>query len=103
MSRQSRLILVSWPAMEWQIQEAKQRFSELVRRAESDGPQVVTRHGREVVIVIAAEEWHRLQGDIPDFKEFLLSAPDLSVLDLRRDDRVARTVDLPSTTDSADQ
>jgi prevent-host-death family protein len=81
--------------VEWQIQEAKQRFSELVRHAEADGPQVVTRHGREVVIVLAAEEYHRLQSGLPDFKEFLVSAPDLSALDIRRDGAPARTVDLP--------
>ena len=81
--------------MEWQIQEAKQRFSELVRHAEADGPQVVTRHGREVVIVLAAEEYHRLQSGFPDFKDFLASAPDLAALDIRRDDAKTRTVDLP--------
>ncbi|MCA1717601.1 MAG: type II toxin-antitoxin system prevent-host-death family antitoxin [Actinobacteria bacterium] len=44
----------------WQLQEAKQRFSELVRRAEREGPQVVTRHGEEVVVVVPAEEWRRM-------------------------------------------
>jgi prevent-host-death family protein len=87
--------------VEWQIQEAKQRFSELVRQAEADGPQVVTRHGIEVVVVIAADEYHRLHGDVMDFKEFLLGAPDLSQLDIRRDDEVARIVDLPSTPGTA--
>lgn len=87
--------------MEWQIQEAKQRFSELVRQAEADGPQVVTRHGIEVVVVIAAKEYHRLHGDVVDFKEFLLGAPDLSQLDIRRDDGAARTVDLPPAPSTA--
>lgn len=82
--------------MQWQIQAAKQRFSELVRQAEADGPQVVTRHGREVVVVIAAEEYHRLHGDVADFKEFLLSGPDLSRLEMSRDGTAARTIDLPS-------
>jgi prevent-host-death family protein len=81
--------------VEWQIQEAKQRFSELVRRAEADGPQIVTRHGREVIVVLAAEEYHRLQSGLPDFKEFLVSAPDLAALDIRRDGAPARTIDLP--------
>ncbi len=40
--------------MNWQVQEAKQRFSELVRRTLEEGPQVVTRHGEEVVVVVAA-------------------------------------------------
>jgi len=68
----------------WQLQEAKQRFSELVRRTLEEGPQVVTRHGEEVVVVVPAEEFRRTIGEKPDFKEFLLSAPDLSVLDLER-------------------
>lgn len=60
----------------WQLQEAKQRFSEVVRRAVSEGPQMVTRHGEEVAVVIDIAEYRHLKGDRPDFKEFLLSAPD---------------------------
>ncbi len=70
--------------MPWQLQEAKQRFSELVRRTLEEGPQVVTRHGEEVVVVVSVEEFRRMDREKPDFKEFLLSAPDLSVLDLER-------------------
>jgi prevent-host-death family protein len=72
-------------ATKWQLQEAKQRFSEVVRRAHDEGPQVVTRHGRDVAVILDMEEYRQLKGDQPDFKEFLLSAPDLSVLDLDRD------------------
>jgi len=71
--------------MNWQVQEAKQRFSELVRRTLDEGPQVVTRHGEEVVVVIAAEEYRRSRQDRPDFKEFLMSGPDFSQLDLTRE------------------
>lgn len=46
----------------WLLQDAKARFSELVRRVRSDGPQTVTVHGREAVVVVAAEEFRRLQG-----------------------------------------
>ncbi len=38
-------------------------FSELVRRVRSDGPQHVTVHGRDEVVIVAAEEFHRLKGD----------------------------------------
>lgn len=66
--------------MGWQLQEAKQRFSELVRRTEREGPQVVTRHGEEVVVVVPVEEFRRMSdrisGQKPDFKEFLMSAPE---------------------------
>lgn len=48
----------------WLLQDAKARFSELVRRVRSHGPQHVTVHGREEVVVIAAEEFRRLKGDL---------------------------------------
>ncbi len=46
----------------WLLQDAKARFSELVRRVRSEGPQHVTVHGREAVVVVAAEEFRRMQG-----------------------------------------
>jgi prevent-host-death family protein len=46
----------------WLLHEAKARFSELVRRVRSEGPQHVSVHGRDEVVVIAAEEFRRLQG-----------------------------------------
>jgi antitoxin Phd len=60
----------------WQLQEAKQRFSELVRRTLEEGPQVVTRHGEEVVVVVPAGEFQRTSGEKLDFKEYLMSAPE---------------------------
>ena len=47
----------------WVLEDAKARFSELVRRVHSDGPQHVTVHGRDEVVVIAAQEFRKLQGD----------------------------------------
>jgi prevent-host-death family protein len=47
----------------WALQDAKARFSELVRRARSDGPQHVTVHGRDEVVVISVVEFQRLQGE----------------------------------------
>jgi prevent-host-death family protein len=81
--------------MEWQVQEAKQRFSELVQRALDEGPQIVTRHGKQTVAVLSIDEYRRLEGAPPlDFKQFLLSGPDLSILDLTRDKSLPREVDL---------
>ncbi|HTH79938.1 MAG TPA: type II toxin-antitoxin system Phd/YefM family antitoxin [Ramlibacter sp.] len=58
----------------WQVQEAKSRLAELMDLALSEGPQVITRHGRPVVKVVAVDA-----GDVavPDdgFLEFLLSIP----------------------------
>jgi prevent-host-death family protein len=82
--------------MRWQLQDAKQRFSELVRHARREGPQVVTRHGEEVAVVVSIEEYRRLTSDKPAFKEFLLAAPDLGALELERSSERARTVELAS-------
>ncbi len=46
----------------WLLQDAKARFSELVRRVRSEGPQHVTVHGRDEVVVVSAEEFSRLKG-----------------------------------------
>lgn len=47
----------------WLLQDAKARFSELVRRVRSEGPQHVTVHGRDAVVVVSAEEFRRLEGE----------------------------------------
>jgi len=77
----------------WQVQEAKQRFSELVRRTLEEGPQVVTRHGEEVVVVVAADEYRRTQQDRPSFVDFLMSGPDFDQLDLTRSQELPREID----------
>jgi prevent-host-death family protein len=46
------------------LQDAKARFSELVRRVRDEGPQHVTVHGRDEVVVISAEEFRRLRGEV---------------------------------------
>lgn len=51
------------PPGRWLLQDAKARFSELVRRVRSEGPQHVTVHGREEVVVVSAEEFRRLKGE----------------------------------------
>lgn len=48
----------------WLLQDAKARFSELVRPVHAEGPQHVTVHGRDEIVVIAAEDVRRLQGDL---------------------------------------
>ena len=80
--------------MVWQIQEAKQKFSALVDQAISEGPQTVTRRGKDVVVVISVEDYARMAMNRPDFKEFLLSAPDTSMLELDRDQSLFREVEL---------
>jgi prevent-host-death family protein len=43
----------------WTDAEAKAKFSEVIERAQSNGPQIVTRSGRKSVVVVSAEEWER--------------------------------------------
>jgi prevent-host-death family protein len=50
------------PSSRWRLQDAKARFSELVRMAHSNGPQHVTLHGRDAVVVVDADEFKRLRG-----------------------------------------
>ena len=80
--------------MRWQLQEAKQRFSELVRQARAHGPQVVTKHGEAVAVVVSIEEYRRLTDDLPSFKDLLLAAPDLEALELTRSREPAPLVEL---------
>ena len=80
--------------MAWQLQEAKQKFSQVVQRALDEGPQVVTRHGESVVVVVSIEEYRRLTGGRSDFADFLRSAPDFDQLDLERRPDRPRDVEL---------
>lgn len=79
--------------MNWQVQDAKQRFSELIRTAHEEGPQVVTRHGEEIAVVIDIADYHRLTGEVVDFKDYLRSGPRSDDLDLTRTTELPRSVD----------
>lgn len=61
----------------WQLQAARARFSELVDAALGDGPQRITRHGRQAVVVVAEAEWNRRAASVDDgFGQFLVSFPE---------------------------
>jgi prevent-host-death family protein len=68
----------------WQLQQAKQQFSRLVEMARTEGPQVVTRNGKEVAVVLAAVDYRTLRSDGGSFKRFLAAAPDFDVLEVER-------------------
>jgi antitoxin Phd len=80
--------------MTWQLQAAKQQFSELVERARREGPQIVTKHGKEAVVVVSAEEYRRLRGSGPNLVEFIRIAPDFDKLELNRAPDRGRDVEL---------
>lgn len=83
-----------WPVEHWQVQEAKQRFSALLRSVETDGPQFVTKHGQEVAVVIDIAEYRRLRGEEVDFKDFLRSGPDFDDLDIHRPAEPAPVIEM---------
>ena len=59
----------------WKLEDAKNRFSELVRRALANGPQRVTRGGRDAVIVVAEREYERLTMPPANIIDFLRQSP----------------------------
>jgi prevent-host-death family protein len=59
----------------WSVADAKARLSELLDQAISDGPQAITRRGREVAIVVSVEEWHRKSSRAGSLAGFLAASP----------------------------
>lgn len=86
------------PRSRWQLQTAKARFSELFRRTRSEGPQLITRQGKEGVVMIAEEEYQRLVGRSHQPKsllQFFRESPLVGAeLDLERDKDEGRDIDL---------
>ena len=80
----------------WQLQSAKARFSEVFRRARSEGPQRITRQGKEAVVMVAEEQFERLAGKSRQPKslvEFLRNSP-LRGVNLERDPDPGRDIEL---------
>jgi antitoxin Phd len=81
-------------ARRWQLQDAKNRLSEVVNEA-ADGPQVITRHGRDAAVVLSMEEYRKLTHHDDDLVSFLRSSPLAGVeLDLERSTDLPREVEL---------
>jgi prevent-host-death family protein len=59
----------------WTVAEAKAKFSELLDKANSEGPQKITKHGRTTAVVVAAKEWERKTDRKGNLAEFLASSP----------------------------
>ena len=79
--------------MNWQLADAKNRFSEVVRKALAEGPQRVTRRG-DAVIVLSEADYEALRGEKPRLVDMLASAPSFDGLDLDRDPSPMRDVEL---------
>jgi prevent-host-death family protein len=59
----------------WTMAKVKAKLSELIERAGKEGPQTVTRHGKEAVVIVSAEEWKRKTRSKGTLSEFLASSP----------------------------
>jgi prevent-host-death family protein len=79
--------------MTWNLADAKNRLSEVVNLALSEGPQTITRRN-DAVVVISSAKYAELTGERPSFKKFLFEGPSLEGLDLKRDESPMRGVEL---------
>ncbi len=80
----------------WQMQEAKARLSEVVKLAESEGPQDITLHGRSVAVVLSRAAFERLSGNEYSLVEFMRQSPfyGLEEIEFDRDRSPTREVAL---------
>lgn len=78
----------------WQLQEAKNRFSEVVQKALNDGPQFVTKHGVETVVIMSVATYRQLSQHRKPLVDFFRESPLAKTdLDLERNRDLAREVD----------
>ena len=63
------------PKSQWTVAEAKAKFSEVLNRARSRGPQAITRHGQLTAVIVSAEEWERKTNRVGNLAEFFAASP----------------------------
>ena len=62
--------------MEWQLQDAKNRLSQVVKDACSKGPQIITLRGQRAAVVMSIEAYEKFHSERPSFKDYLMSGPE---------------------------
>ncbi len=81
--------------MQWQLQEAKNRLSQLVKKAAEEGPQFISVRGNPAAVVLSVEEYQRLTRPKNRLSDFFKDSPlDDNELDLERSVDLAREVEL---------
>lgn len=79
----------------WGVAEAKAHLSEVIERATNDGPQTITRNGRQVAVVVSAQEWERKTKRKGTLADFLAASPLRGLdIDLERVKDGPREIDL---------
>ena len=88
-------LALSGAAEAWTVADAKARLSEVIQKAASGAPQVITRNGRSVVVIVSVEEWERKTKRKGNLAEFLAASPLRdSGLTVQRNQDAARDIDL---------
>jgi antitoxin Phd len=79
----------------WQLQEAKNKFSSLVEQAENEGPQIVTKHGKQSVIVLSVSDYQKMIKPKTSLVKFFKESPLAGIaLDIKRDKSLSRDIEL---------
>ncbi|MDO8813495.1 MAG: type II toxin-antitoxin system Phd/YefM family antitoxin [Gallionella sp.] len=79
----------------WQLQEAKSKFSEVVKRAQSQGPQNITVHGEPVAVLLSRRDYLKLTHPKPSLVELLQTSPLVGCdLDIAREQTPTRKIKL---------
>ena len=79
----------------WQLQDAKNRFSEVVKKALEHGPQMITRRGVKTVVIMSVEDYQQLTKPKMNIVDFFCKSPLKSIeIDLTRDKDIGREIDL---------
>ncbi len=78
----------------WQIDKAKTHLSEVIDLANSNGPQIITRHGSERAVILSVADYRALTAYKPDLREYLLGGPKVERFDVRRERDIGRRIRL---------
>jgi antitoxin Phd len=78
----------------WQLQEAKTRLSEVIEQANSKGPQIITRHGRERAVILSVAEYRSLTAHRPNLRDYLLGGPKVDDFEIKRTRDTGRKIAL---------
>jgi antitoxin Phd len=79
----------------WQLQEAKNKFSQLVEKAQHEGPQFVTKHGKESVVVLSVEEYKKIVKPKSNLFQFIQTSPlSKTLIEIERDKSLARNIEI---------
>ncbi len=79
----------------WQLQEAKAKFSKIVNEATTRGPQIITKHGKETVLIISIKDYYKGKNQVSKLSDFFKESPLKNInLDLNRSKDLSREIEI---------